>query len=132
MPRVRVGPLAELADGRPRRVVHGATAVCVAVVDGQPYAVADSCPHRATALSGGVVRDGVITCPGHLWRFDLRSGACLTGSPDALPTYRCHVVDGWVEVDVLAAGRIRSIRELLIAYARSRPGPPAPGGPADR
>jgi nitrite reductase (NADH) small subunit len=122
MPRVRVCRLDELDERRPRRFEHATTAVCVAVVDRRPYAVADACPHRQTRLSGGVVRDGVITCPGHLWRFDLVSGSCLSGSREVIATYPCRVVDGWVEVEVPAPSRLRSIREQLLAHARTRPG----------
>ncbi len=36
----------------------------------------DRCIHRGTALSGGKVKDGKITCPYHGWSYD-RTGACV-------------------------------------------------------
>lgn len=36
----------------------------------------DLCIHRGAALSGGSVKDGVITCPYHGWSYD-RTGACV-------------------------------------------------------
>ena len=36
----------------------------------------DLCIHRGAALSGGTVKDGVIACPYHGWRYD-RSGQCV-------------------------------------------------------
>ena len=109
--------------------------VCLSLVDGVPVAVRDLCGHRAIALSGGLVRDGVLTCPGHFWRYDLRTGRCLTQT-DRLPTYPCRVVDGWVEVLVPPPPAAQSVREMLLAAARaprdvvlpSQPVRPAPAG----
>lgn len=100
--------------------------VCLSLVDGGPVAARDVCGHRAIALSDGLVRDGVLTCPGHFWRYDLRTGRCLTGA-DRLPTYPCRVVDEWVEVLVPAPPARQSVREMLLAAARA-PRPTAPGG----
>ncbi len=41
-----------------------------------PVAFKDLCIHRGTALSGGSVRDGRLTCPYHGWEYD-RTGACV-------------------------------------------------------
>jgi nitrite reductase/ring-hydroxylating ferredoxin subunit len=39
------------------------------------------CPHLDGPLFEGSQSEGSITCPWHLWRFDLTTGACLD-SPD--------------------------------------------------
>jgi len=54
--------------------------------DGQPWALVDRCPHRNVPLSLGRVRDDVVECRYHGWRFDGR-GVCqavpgLAGAPD--------------------------------------------------
>ena len=40
---------------------------------GVPHALVDRCPHRNAPLSIGRVRDGLLECRYHGWRFD-RSG----------------------------------------------------------
>lgn len=53
----------------------------------------DRCPHRAAPLSRGAVRDGLIACPYHGWRFDAAgrcrevpgAASCPEISADALP-----------------------------------------------
>lgn len=103
---------------RPMAYSHGSLRVLVAWVDGQPRAVEDSCLHKGAALSGGVCRDGVITCPSHWWRYDLRDGR-LQGSPDLrLPTYPCRVVDDRIEVLLPEPAAAPSLREALLAHAR--------------
>ena len=117
---IRVCPIAELAEGGCIRAASGARAALVSVVDGEPFAVDDACLHRAGRLSEGVVRDGVVTCPQHWWRYDLRTGARVDHRDDALETYPVRVVDGWVEVDLPDVVARPSLREVLLAHARAQ------------
>lgn len=103
----------------PRRFEDGGHAVLVAVVDGQPRAVADSCLHKGASLEGGVCRQGVVTCPSHWWRYDLRDGG-LQGSPGVhLATFPCRIVDGIIEVALPDPTPSLSLRQQLLAHARS-------------
>lgn len=102
----------------PRRFDHGGLGVLVALVDGQPRAVSADCLHKGASLEGGVCRDGIITCPSHWWRYDLRDGA-LQGTPGAaLTVYPARVSDGVIEVDLPERTSPRSLRETLLAHAR--------------
>ncbi|MFQ5766635.1 MAG: Rieske (2Fe-2S) protein [Acidobacteriota bacterium] len=44
-------------------------------------AVEDLCPHQGTPLAGGLVREGVLTCPLHAWQFRLKDGGNVDGGP---------------------------------------------------
>ncbi|MDQ8163684.1 MAG: Rieske 2Fe-2S domain-containing protein [Gemmatimonadota bacterium] len=77
--------------------------VCL-VRDGETvYAVADRCPHRDFAISGGdVVAPCVLECPWHGAHFDVRTGAVLSGPcTDDLVTYAVQIAGG----DVLVGPR---------------------------
>jgi nitrite reductase/ring-hydroxylating ferredoxin subunit len=127
----RIIPLADLPDGTAVRAVRNGHGLCLSLADGSPVAVADVCAHRHTALSGGLVRDGVLTCPGHFWRYDLRTGQCVN-RPDRVVSYQCRVVDGWVDVLVPDPAPVVGIRAMLLAAARQRTVPEATdqsGGP---
>lgn len=119
--RVRLVRAAELSETALRRVVAGGRAIAVGLADGRPFAVDDRCPHREVALSGGLVTAGVVTCPGHFRRFDLRTGRCLSAPGERVARYECVVTDGWVEADLPPAPPPRSIRDLLLAHARGEP-----------
>jgi nitrite reductase/ring-hydroxylating ferredoxin subunit len=102
----------------PRRFDHGSQGVLIALVDGMPRAVSSACLHKGASLEGGVCRDGVITCPSHWWRYDLRDGS-LQGTPGAaLTVYPARVTDGIIEVELPAAAPALSLRQALLAHAR--------------
>lgn len=102
----------------PRRYDHGTLGVLIAMVDGLPRAVSADCLHKGASLEGGVCRDGIITCPSHWWRYDLRDGA-LQGTPGAgLTVYSARVNDGVIDVELPPAAPARSMRETLLAHAR--------------
>ena len=68
---------AELSD-----LVGGRVRVCVGAADllliceqARIAAVDAHCPHAGYSLERGRIARGVIECPAHRWRFDLRTGA---------------------------------------------------------
>jgi nitrite reductase (NADH) small subunit/3-phenylpropionate/trans-cinnamate dioxygenase ferredoxin subunit len=71
--------------------------LCVAVEDkrlaiflyqGSYYAIDDACPHRGSSLHEGKVDQGVVLCPWHQWRFDLRTGLSPVNPQSRIETYR--------------------------------------------
>jgi UDP-MurNAc hydroxylase len=46
--------------------------------EGRRYRIEKFCPHAGGNLQRADVRDGVITCPVHGWKFRLSDGHCLT------------------------------------------------------
>jgi nitrite reductase/ring-hydroxylating ferredoxin subunit/uncharacterized membrane protein len=62
-------------------------------------ALHDRCSHRGCSLASGEVQDGVVTCPCHGSRFDLRSGAVLRGPATApQPVLAARTLAGRVEI----------------------------------
>lgn len=48
-------------------------------LDGGCYAVAAVCPHLGGPLDRAHVEDGCLVCPWHGYRFDVRTGECVSG-----------------------------------------------------
>lgn len=76
----------ELKDRPLARTVQGTPLALYRGTDGKPAALLDRCPHRNIPLSRGCVREGLLECAYHGWRFD-ESGTCraipgLVGSPE--------------------------------------------------
>lgn len=85
------------------------------------------CLHRDTPLHRGLVRDGVLTCPQHFWRYDLATGCNLaSGAPlGAIPV---EVTDDGDVVVGPPSPPTGSLRDILLVHARtwSRDDPPTP------
>lgn len=60
-----------------RTEAHGVLAVGMA--DGRPFAVSNLCRHQFAKLGRGRVRDGCLECPWHRARYDVSTGAMVTG-----------------------------------------------------
>lgn len=60
-----------------KRLDDGRTVAVVEAADGSYLAFEDRCPHKGAPLSAGKVHDGVVVCPWHGFRFDLRTGKAV-------------------------------------------------------
>jgi nitrite reductase/ring-hydroxylating ferredoxin subunit len=99
---------------------------CVAVGDGRAIvlrigdtvcAYRNRCLHQDSPLAGGIVRNGVLSCPLHFWRYHADSGR-LVGTRRDLERYPVDVVDGDAFVDVPDLPTPRSLREQLLERAQ--------------
>lgn len=107
-PRRVGGPPARADDGAgdaPDEPALPCPLVLLRRTDDVVVAVVDGCPHLGTSLAAAEVDGDELTCPAHVYSYDLVSGAHTTpGSPlagclDLLPV---READGVVEVDLAA------------------------------
>lgn len=84
------------------------------------FAVDNRCPHEGYPLAKGYVKDCVVTCRWHNFKFDLRDGRCVMGD-EAVRTYPLRIVDGVIELDVSEpdpvierAKRFASLEEAML------------------
>lgn len=63
----------------PLVVTFAGRAVVVDRVDGEWVCFSATCPHMLGPLAGQALSDGCVTCPWHGYRFDVRSGECVSG-----------------------------------------------------
>ena len=100
--RVRVCRIDEVVDDAMRGfAVPGVVwPILVTRLDGDVIATASVCPHEDISLLGGDLADGVVTCPGHAYELDLRSGRCLHDARLTLRTYKVTMIgdDVWIDL----------------------------------
>ena len=106
-----------MRDGRVTTSSEG-TDVLVAFIDGQVVAYEDACGHRGNSLAEGVVRDCIVTCPAHLWRYDLRTGERHDSPGSRLMRFSLEIIGDEIVVDVPPPAPTLSIRQALLAAAR--------------
>lgn len=63
-------------------------------IEGDLFAIDDSCPHQGASLCGGRLEGRVIQCCAHGLRFDLRSGYLLNSTVLRVANYPVEIIDG--------------------------------------
>jgi nitrite reductase/ring-hydroxylating ferredoxin subunit len=100
---------------------------CVAVGDGTAVVVRvgdtvkafrNRCLHQDSPLADGWVRDGVLSCPLHFWRYRVSDGTNI-GTAVALDEFDVRIIDGEAFVEVPDPQPARTLREQLLDRART-------------
>lgn len=90
--------VSEVPEVMARRVEVAGQGVLVCRDGGSIFAVDEICPHKYKKMTYAVVHAGKITCPHHMYGFDLRTGSCDKRRCAPLPTYDVRVEAGQVWV----------------------------------
>ena len=65
---------------------------------GDYYAIDNICPHRGAPLGEGRIEEGILICPNHEWRFELKSGWCPQDPELSTEVYPIKVHEGKIYV----------------------------------
>ncbi len=99
---VKVLGFGDLPEGSMKQVVVGSKRIALANVDGQVFAVDDTCNHEECSLANEGFLDGaVITCGCHGAQFDATSGKMLAlPATGDLVSYETKVENGGIYVKI--------------------------------
>ncbi len=86
----------DIAEGAGKEFAFDGAPVAVFKSCGEMFAIQGLCPHASAPLAKGVVEGAEVTCPEHGYRFDLRTGECLSD-----PALRAQVYDVVEDGDAL-------------------------------
>jgi len=109
----------EVADFRPgtlRQVQVGDQLAVLACSTEGIYALENACAHEGGPLAEGSLEGTVVTCPMHGWKFDCKTGHCLTDARRRQRTFETKIEAGRVWVRA-AASPESSIPEAAPASA---------------
>jgi nitrite reductase/ring-hydroxylating ferredoxin subunit len=96
---VAVRRVSELPPGHMTWVAVDRERVLLVNVDGTFYALSDVCGHQRAVLSKGRLEGYVVECPLHFARYDVRTGALLSGPvAEDVPCYEVRVQGDMVYV----------------------------------
>jgi 3-phenylpropionate/trans-cinnamate dioxygenase ferredoxin subunit len=97
---VRVAKVDEIPAGRARLVLIEGKVIALFKVEGEVYALDDSCPHQGSSLGMGRQDGAFVTCRAHGLCFDVRTGRMRGVDGLCAKTYRVQVVAGDVSIDI--------------------------------
>ena len=74
MGKIIAGKVSEIPAGKMKKISIDGKEVLVSNIDGDFYAIDDSCTHSGASLSEGTLEGCVISCGWHKAQFDCKTG----------------------------------------------------------
>ena len=90
----------ELQAGEWRLLELDDVDIAVFNIDGEYFAIEDTCTHDGGCLTGGKIEENIIECPRHGARFDIKTGKVL--SPPAyedLQTFAIRLNENMLQIE---------------------------------
>ena len=69
-------------------------------IDGEYYAIDDVCPHMGGSLHHGFMNDCVVSCPLHMWEFDVKTGESVWPGSLSILAYPVKIEGDDILVDI--------------------------------
>jgi nitrite reductase/ring-hydroxylating ferredoxin subunit len=96
---VEVARLDQVPPGRSMVVTVAGQEVALFNVEGDIYAIDDSCAHAGASLGAGKLDGKIITCRAHGARYDVTTGYRI-GADSGVAAFLVKVVDGKIQVAI--------------------------------
>jgi nitrite reductase/ring-hydroxylating ferredoxin subunit len=97
---VEVLKLDDLPPGKGTTVTVDGRDVAVFNLDGQVYAIDDSCAHAGASLGWGRFEGKVVTCRAHGMKFDVTTGKVVGNPAVGVAKYQAKVEAGKILVSI--------------------------------
>jgi nitrite reductase (NADH) small subunit len=88
---IKVASLSELENGASNAVEVGGKTIAIFNVNGTVYALDNTCLHRGGPLGEGILEGDVVTCPWHMWQYNVRTGEKLENPSLKVATYPVQI-----------------------------------------
>ncbi|MEK6937031.1 MAG: non-heme iron oxygenase ferredoxin subunit [Nanoarchaeota archaeon] len=91
MAKTKVAQKSELKEGQGKLVNVNGKEIALFTVNGQFFAIDNTCLHRGGPLAEGFLEEDKVTCPWHGWQFDVKTGQNLMPGMGKLNSYKVTV-----------------------------------------
>ncbi len=88
---VRVAGTGDLKPGENKVVGVNGTDVALFNVEGQFFAINNTCRHQGGPLGEGFLEGDVVTCPWHGWKFNVKTGVSPVVPTAKVQSYKVKV-----------------------------------------
>ena len=97
----KVARTEDIPVGKRKRVDLNGKRISIFNIDGEYFAIYDTCPHKGTApLIRGSLDGVAIKCPNHGYRFDLKTGECNIDSAFNTKVFSTKVEGGEILLNI--------------------------------
>ena len=97
----RVCPRSELKSGQAKSITTLGRPYAVFDVGGELYGLDSACKHMRANLANGKIVGHTVECFMHKWRYDIKSGQCLTNEGFDTTSRPVKIVEDvvWIAVE---------------------------------
>ncbi len=117
---VKVAELAELVPGKAKVISVAGRELAIFNLDGRIYAIDNVCLHEGGPLGEGKVKDEIVTCPWHLWRYNIKTGELVDEPRLKVETYEVTVRGSEVLVALPESRVAEEGRKIIEGMAAGR------------
>lgn len=97
---IKIAEVAQLPPGSRKLCTVDERRVALFNLNGTIHAIDNHCTHRDGPVAAGELKDAVITCPWHGWRFNVTTGRCLESGGAPLRLYPVTIEGNDILIDV--------------------------------
>ena len=97
---VKVASVAELPAGSCKAVEVNGKTIALFNVDGKVFALDNTCLHQGGPLGEGMLEGDVVTCPWHMWEYNVRTGEKVASPTLRVASYAVQVEGNDIKVAV--------------------------------
>ncbi len=87
MTSIKVEGMSDLQPGENRTVQVNGLSIAFFNVNGELFAIGNSCAHRGGSLGDGFLEGDIVTCPLHGWQYDVKTGSCVMVPSASVPCF---------------------------------------------
>ena len=88
---ISVAKIGDVPPGEGRIVDAAGTPVALFHIDGEFFALDNTCIHKGGPLGDGACEGVSVSCPWHGWVYDVKTGACANSPGESVTTYEVRV-----------------------------------------
>jgi nitrite reductase (NADH) small subunit len=96
----KVANTSDLPPGTAKTVKVNGKTIALFNVDGKIFATDNTCRHRGGPLGEGMLEGEVITCPWHLWEYNVRTGEKVGDNSIKVDTYEVKMEGSDIKVAI--------------------------------
>jgi len=97
---VQVAKLSDLEAGSCKAVLAAGKMIALFNVEGTVYALDNVCLHRGGPLGEGFMEGKIVTCPWHMWEYDVCTGERVGNPALKVCTYPVHIEGDEIKVAI--------------------------------
>ncbi|MGR3219447.1 MAG: non-heme iron oxygenase ferredoxin subunit [Candidatus Anammoxibacter sp.] len=74
----KIADVDDLNNGESKKIEFDDKVIALFKIDGNYFATDDTCTHEKASISEGEIDGGIVSCPHHGARFDIKTGQALS------------------------------------------------------